>query len=110
MPPKNRIYLLSLPENKAIEEYIEEALATGYIHPSTSPAAAGFFFVGKKDCGLRPCIDYRGLNTITPTEPSSLTYRPTNPPRLDIDGSLAYQVRALLNCRRIGNSLQYLRP
>ena len=26
---------------------------------------AGFFFVNKKDGTLRPCIDYRGLNTIT---------------------------------------------
>ncbi|KAK3523737.1 hypothetical protein QTP70_009255 [Hemibagrus guttatus] len=30
MPPKNRIYLLSLLESKAMEEYIEEALDTGY--------------------------------------------------------------------------------
>ena len=30
-----------------------------------SPAGAGFFFVGKKYGGLRPCIDYRGLNAIT---------------------------------------------
>ncbi|XDV19983.1 hypothetical protein PO909_025369 [Leuciscus waleckii] len=29
------------------------------------PAGAGFFFVGKKDGSLRPCIDYRGLNSIT---------------------------------------------
>ncbi|XDV37360.1 hypothetical protein PO909_006967 [Leuciscus waleckii] len=29
------------------------------------PAGAGFFFVGKKDGSLRPCIDYRGLNNIT---------------------------------------------
>ncbi|KAG1929495.1 hypothetical protein F2P79_022926 [Pimephales promelas] len=28
------------------------------------PAGAGFFFVGKKDGSLRPCIDYRGLNNI----------------------------------------------
>ncbi|KAK3549516.1 hypothetical protein QTP86_002488 [Hemibagrus guttatus] len=65
MPPKSRVYPLSLPENQAIEEYVEEALALGFIRPSTSPATAGFFFVEKKDGGLRPCIDYRGLNAFT---------------------------------------------
>ncbi|KAK3519931.1 hypothetical protein QTP70_008026 [Hemibagrus guttatus] len=48
-----------------MEEYIKEALAQGYICPSTSPAASSFFFVAKKDGGLRPCIDYRALNKIT---------------------------------------------
>ncbi|KAI4878386.1 hypothetical protein NFI96_005372 [Prochilodus magdalenae] len=48
-----------------MEEYIREVLANGFIQPSTSPAGAGFFFVGKKDGTLRPCIDYRGLNAIT---------------------------------------------
>lgn len=48
-----------------MEEYIQEALKQGYIHPSTSPAASSFFFVAKKDGGLRPCIDYRALNKIT---------------------------------------------
>ncbi|KAK3505820.1 hypothetical protein QTP70_019745, partial [Hemibagrus guttatus] len=64
-PPRGWVYPLSLPQTKAMEEYIEEALAVGHIQPSTSPAAAGFFFVGKKDGGLHPCIDYRGLNAIT---------------------------------------------
>ena len=32
---------------------------------SVNPAGAGFFFVGKKDSALRPCIEYRGLNNIT---------------------------------------------
>ncbi len=63
--PKGKIYPLSLPEQKAMEEYIEEALQQGYIRPSTSPAASSFFFVAKKDGGLRPCIDYRSLNNIT---------------------------------------------
>ncbi|KAK3568744.1 hypothetical protein QTP86_016297 [Hemibagrus guttatus] len=63
--PRGRIYPLSIPEEKAMEEYIEEALVQGYIRPSTSPAASSFFFMAKKDGGLRPCIDYRALNQIT---------------------------------------------
>ncbi|KAK3553699.1 hypothetical protein QTP70_006901 [Hemibagrus guttatus] len=75
--PKGRIYPLSLPESKAMEDYIEEALAVGHIRPSTSPAAAEFFFIGKKDGGLRPCIDYRGLNAITIWYPYPLPLVPT---------------------------------
>ena len=48
-----------------MEKYIGESLAAGLIHPSSSPAGAGFFFVGKKDGSLRPCIDYRRLDAIT---------------------------------------------
>ncbi|KAK3525793.1 hypothetical protein QTP70_007554 [Hemibagrus guttatus] len=76
MPPKSRIYPLSILERRAMEEYIEEALATGYIRPSTSPAAMGFFFMGKKDGRLRPCIDYRDLNTITVWYPYPLPLVP----------------------------------
>ncbi|KAK3530869.1 hypothetical protein QTP70_003633 [Hemibagrus guttatus] len=39
-------------------------------------AAAGFFFVGKKDGGLCPCIDYRGLNAITVCYPYPLPLVP----------------------------------
>ena len=63
--PKTRLYNLSNPEKKAMQNYISESLASGIIRPSSSPLAAGFFFVGKKDGGLRPCIDYRHLNDIT---------------------------------------------
>lgn len=48
-----------------MERYIQDSLATGIIRPSSSPVAAGFFFVGKKDGSLRPCIDFHGLNDIT---------------------------------------------
>ncbi|KAK3573221.1 hypothetical protein QTP86_015130 [Hemibagrus guttatus] len=74
-PPRGRVYPLSLPKTRAMEEYIEEALAVGHIRPSTSPAAAGFFFVGK-DGGLHPCIDYRGLNAITVRYPYPLPLVP----------------------------------
>ncbi|KAL2078839.1 hypothetical protein ACEWY4_024583 [Coilia grayii] len=64
-PPRGRLYSLSGPERRAMEEYIADSLTAGIIRPSSSPAGAGFFFVGKKDGSLRPCIDYRGLNDIT---------------------------------------------
>lgn len=43
-----------------MKKYIEESLAADIIHPSSSPAGPGFFFVEKKDGTLRLCIDYRG--------------------------------------------------
>ena len=64
-PPRGRLFSLSGPEIKTMERYINDSLAAGIIRPSSSPAGAGFFFVGKKDKSLRPCIDYRGLNDIT---------------------------------------------
>lgn len=64
-PPKGIIFPLSQPESESMKKYIEEELAKGFIRSSTSPASAGFFFVQKKDRGLRPCIDYWALNNIT---------------------------------------------
>ncbi|KAI2660046.1 Retrotransposon-derived protein PEG10 [Labeo rohita] len=64
-PPRGRIFPLSQAESEAMQKYIQEELAKGFITPSTSPASAGFFFVKKNDGGLRPCIDYRGLNEVT---------------------------------------------
>ena len=63
--PRGRLYNLSGPEKESMQNYISESLASGIIRPSSSPVATGFFFVGKKDGGLRPCIDYRQLNDIT---------------------------------------------
>ena len=64
-PPRGRLFSLSVPERLAMEKYIGECLAASLIRPSSSPAGTGFFFVGKKDRSLHPCIDYRGLNDIT---------------------------------------------
>lgn len=48
-----------------MEDYVAEALQQGL--NSQSPASTGFFFIEKKvwGGGLRPCIDYQGLNAIT---------------------------------------------
>ncbi|KAL0176566.1 hypothetical protein M9458_028896, partial [Cirrhinus mrigala] len=74
--PKGKVYPLSIPERQAMEAYITEALNQGFIRPSTSPAASSFFFVGKKDGGLRPCIDYRILNSQTIQQPYPLPLVP----------------------------------
>ncbi|XP_053681475.1 retrotransposon-derived protein PEG10 [Labeo rohita] len=74
--PRGRIYPLSIPECQAMENYITEALNQGFIRPSTSPAALSFFFVGKKDGGLRPCIDYRQLNSQIVQQPYPLPLVP----------------------------------
>lgn len=63
--PSSRLFNISRPEREAMEKYIRESLEAGIIRPSSSPVGAGFFFVEKKDKSLRPCIDYRGLNSIT---------------------------------------------
>lgn len=57
MPPKGRLYSLSGPETKALKEYIQSSLWASVIRPS-SPAGAGFFFAGKKDGALQPCISF----------------------------------------------------
>ncbi|KAL0168185.1 hypothetical protein M9458_036407, partial [Cirrhinus mrigala] len=74
--PKGKVYPLSIPERQAMEAYIEEALKQEFIRPSTSPAASSFFFVGKKDGGLRPCIDYRQLNSQIVQQPYPLPLVP----------------------------------
>lgn len=63
--PSRRLYNINPSERAALEKYISESLEAGLIRPSSSPLVAGFFFVGKKDRSLRPCIDYQGLNDIT---------------------------------------------
>lgn len=45
-----------------MKEYIETSMKVEIIRPSS---LAGFFFLGKKDKSLRPCIDYSPLNDIT---------------------------------------------
>ena len=44
---------------------VTKLIAQGSIRPSTSPWASPMVFVRKKDGQIRPCIDYRKLNSIT---------------------------------------------
>ncbi len=56
---------------------VQEALKQGFIQPSTSPAASSIFIMGKKDGGLRACIDYCMLNSQTVKLPYPLSLVPT---------------------------------
>ena len=60
-----KIYALMQDEQKALQEFIEEHVQKGYIHPSKSPYATPLFFIKKKDGRLRPVQDYRRLNEWT---------------------------------------------
>jgi hypothetical protein len=60
-----KIYLLSPVEQKGLDEFIEENLASRRIQSSKSPMAAPCFFIKKKDGSLRLIQDYRTLNDIT---------------------------------------------
>ena len=51
-PADCKIYPLNPQEQKALDEFLEENLRTGCIHPSSSQMASPFFFVKKKDGSL----------------------------------------------------------
>ncbi|XP_053563243.1 tyrosine--tRNA ligase, cytoplasmic isoform X1 [Bombina bombina] len=63
--PVGHLYPLSQPELDHLKQYLQDNLRKGFIRPSSSPAAAGMFFVTNKDSTLRPIIDYRELNKRT---------------------------------------------
>jgi hypothetical protein len=64
VPPYSKVYPMAQNEKSAMNEWVDEQLAKGYIRESQSPAAAPVFFVKKKDGSLRLVVDYRKLNAI----------------------------------------------
>ena len=60
-----KIYPLPEGQQGALDKFLEEHLAKGYIRRSNSPYSSPFFFIKKKDGKLRPVQDYRALNNWT---------------------------------------------
>jgi len=52
-------------ELEELRRQLQDLLAKGWIRHSNSPWGAAVLFAKKKDGGLRCCIDYRGLNSVT---------------------------------------------
>lgn len=67
LPRSRPLFRLPVTQRKAVEEYVHSELASGKIRISHSPVAANLFFVPKGDSTteLRPCVDYRDLNSCT---------------------------------------------
>ena len=66
MTPTNcKVYPLAPNEQKELDDFLSENLATGRIRPSKSPMASPVFFIKKKDGSLRLVQDYRTLNAIS---------------------------------------------
>lgn len=59
-----KVYSMSIKEQEALDEFLEENLKTGHIRQSKSPWGTPFFFVKKKNGKLRPVQDYRQLNEL----------------------------------------------
>ena len=65
MPKVAKSYPMNPKEMEACKEFIDEHLKSSKIQKSQSLQASPFFFVQKKDGGLRPCQDYQYLNEHT---------------------------------------------
>jgi len=59
------IYSLSVSEQEALKEFIEENLNMGFIQPTSSLYSTLVLFVKKKDGSLRLYVDFHGLNHIS---------------------------------------------
>jgi hypothetical protein len=60
-----KVYPMMRTEDEALDNFLDEQLAKGYIRPSISPYTSSFFFIKKKDGKLCPVQDYRTLNKWT---------------------------------------------
>ena len=64
-PPNVHPYHYPFSQKNEIEKNIQELLATGVIHPSTSPYSSPMVMVLKKECDWQMCPDFRSLNKLT---------------------------------------------
>lgn len=65
LPVPRKAFQMSLPEKRAIEEFIEKGLKTGILEKAQSPIAMGMFLVKKANGDYREVVDFRPVNEIT---------------------------------------------
>lgn len=59
------LYRMTAEELQAAKDYIMENLEKGFVVPSSSPYASPILMAKKPGGGLRFCVDYRRLNSLT---------------------------------------------
>jgi hypothetical protein len=64
-PVSKPAFRLSPAEMDELKKQLSLFLEKGLIRPSVSPLGAPRLFAPKKDGGMRMCLDYRALNTLT---------------------------------------------
>jgi hypothetical protein len=65
-PPISKApYKMSREELVELKIQLKDLLDKGFICPCSSPWSCSALFISKKDKGLRLCVDYRPLNTVT---------------------------------------------
>jgi Reverse transcriptase (RNA-dependent DNA polymerase) len=64
-PVAKPAFRLSPAEMDELKKQLSLLLEKGLVRPSVSPWGAPVLFAPKKDGGLRMCLDYRALNTLT---------------------------------------------
>ncbi|KAL0186270.1 hypothetical protein M9458_017940, partial [Cirrhinus mrigala] len=64
-PPRGRIFPLSQAESEAMQRYIQEELAKGFITPSTSPPQLASSSSKRRTVGFVPALTIAALNEVT---------------------------------------------
>lgn len=62
---RQRPYRIPITKKLVVERELEKMLAEDIVEPSSSPWASPITLVTKKDGGVRFCVDFRKLNSIT---------------------------------------------
>ena len=68
-PVRSPFYQIPPRWKDEVKVQIDQLLALGIIRPSSSPWSSSIVLAKKKDGGIRPCIDFRAVNTLSDPDP-----------------------------------------